>query len=210
MYIHTHLHIHDIHTHHIHSYKRIHRYRVYAGYIHTFIHTYIQTCIHTYIRYMHYTYIHDINTYTHTLPYVHTQRSYRMYIGYDIGDLFFDLKTNTDQMRAWFQSQVTIPAQRNGINISLVIMGFWNELKKPGPMFNFLSAAAVADGADYVYRINDDTEFVTPWARMFVRALQELSPMNVGVVGPLCKQGNTRILTHDFVHRFVPVLCMHV
>jgi hypothetical protein len=68
-------------------------------------------------------------------------------------------------------------------------------------MFNFLSAAAVADGADYVYRINDDTEFATPWARMLVRALREFSPMNVGVVGPLCRQGNVKILTHDFVHR---------
>ena len=26
-------------------------------------------------------------------------------------------------------------------------------------------------------------------------------PANVGVVGPTCKEGNYRILTHDFVHK---------
>ncbi len=36
--------------------------------------------------------------------------------------------------------------------------------------------------------------------------------VNVGVVGPLCRQGNVNILTHDFVHRFVCVrvrLCVY-
>ena len=39
-----------------------------------------------------------------------------------------------------------------------------NPLRKPGPVFNVAAAAAVADGADYVYRVNDDTELLTPWA----------------------------------------------
>ena len=34
-----------------------------------------------------------------------------------------------------------------------------------------------------------------------VRALGGFSPPNVGVVGPYCAEGNTLILTHDFVHR---------
>ena len=50
-------------------------------------------------------------------------------------------------------------------------MEFTNVLHKPGPIFNFLAAAAFADGADYVYRVNDDTEFRDPWAVRFVAAL---------------------------------------
>jgi len=34
-------------------------------------------------------------------------------------------------------------------------------LRKPGPVFNFVSAAAFMDGADYVFRVNDDTQILT-------------------------------------------------
>jgi hypothetical protein len=91
---------------------------------------------------------------------IHIHR-YRVYIGYDIGDLFYDDDSNLEEFHARISRDLLVPAQGENIDISVAVMGFWNELKKPGPMFNFLSAAAVADGADYVYRINDDTEFVT-------------------------------------------------
>ena len=52
-----------------------------------------------------------------------------------------------------------------------------------------------------MYRINDDTEFVTPWVSAAINALHSYSPPNVGVVGPICREGNTKIITHDFVHR---------
>ena len=53
--------------------------------------------------------------------------------------------------------------------------------------------------ADYIYRVNDDTELATRWATPFVNALQSMN--NVGAVGPACRQGNRRILTHDFTHK---------
>ena len=49
--------------------------------------------------------------------------------------------------------------------------------------------------------MNDDSEFVEPWANKFVTTLAALQPPNVGVVGPSCDQGNLEILTHDFTHR---------
>ena len=76
-----------------------------------------------------------------------------------------------------------------------------NPSRKPGPVFNRLSSAAVRDGCDYLYRINDDTELIGPWTSAFVRALEGFDPPNVGVVGPTCHEGNVAILTHDFVHR---------
>lgn len=74
-------------------------------------------------------------------------------------------------------------------------------MKKPGPAFNFVLRAAYEDGADYLCRVNDDTEFVTPWASQSIDLLLSFQPPNVGVVGPICNEGNTKILTHDFVHR---------
>lgn len=89
-------------------------------------------------------------------------------------------------------------------------------MRKPGPAFNFLMRAAFDDGADYLCRVNDDTEFITPWAAQSIEILLGFEPPNVGVVGPICNEGNTQILTHDFVHRthleifefyYPPVLC---
>lgn len=58
------------------------------------------------------------------------------------------------------------------------------------------------DGAEYWYRVNDDTTFVTPnWIRDFTNVLAAFDPPNLGAVGPTCKQGNTAIMTYDFVHR---------
>ena len=36
---------------------------------------------------------------------------------------------------------------------------------RAGPIFNFLSAGSLWDGADYVYRVNDDTEMRTLWVK---------------------------------------------
>ena len=63
-----------------------------------------------------------------------------------------------------------------------------------------MARQAFRDGAEYFYRINDDTELLNNWPSIFTHALDHLkSPF--GVVGPNCEQGNQRILTHDFVGR---------
>ena len=68
--------------------------------------------------------------------------------------------------------------------------------------FNALMRDAFDAGAEFLVRVNDDTEFVTPgWVRLGVDALAAFEPPNVGVVGPVCREGNTHILTHDMVHR---------
>eukprot|EP00957_Ditylum_brightwellii_P139385 10622546-Ditylum_brightwellii.AAC.1 len=61
---------------------------------------------------------------------------------------------------------------------------------------------AYADGAEYLVRINDDSEFVTSgWVSKAVAKLASYSPPNVGMVGPDCHEGNREISTHDMVHR---------
>lgn len=69
--------------------------------------------------------------------------------------------------------------------------------------FNEIALTAYNAGADYFCRVNDDTEFLSPnWITMGVQILlHQYDPPNLGVVGPLCKEGNIKILTHDMVHR---------
>jgi hypothetical protein len=118
---------------------------------------------------------------------------YSIYMGVDDDDPFFlDLHT-----RAGFEGLVK--ASSNEVPLKWV--PFHNTLHKPGPIFNNMSITAYLDGCDYMYRINDDTQIITSWTSAFVSTLRSLTPPNVGVVGPVCKQGNAMILTHDFVHR---------
>ena len=79
--------------------------------------------------------------------------------------------------------------------------GFYKSPQQKVP-FNQMMQHAYNDGAEYMVRINDDTEFLTTgWITYGVNALQTFYPPNVGVVGPTCHQGNTEIMTHDMVHR---------
>lgn len=89
---------------------------------------------------------------------------------------------------------------QHGVIITLKLVKVNNTMKKPGPVFLEMARAAYHDGADYFYRINDDTELIAHWPSKFVQALQALPPPH-GVVGPSCQQGNQLILTHDFVAR---------
>ena len=125
-----------------------------------------------------------------------------LYVLYDAGDAFFDSPSREAEVRVWISAELVAPLAAGGITLKFALLRFDNVLRKPGPAFNFMMAAAAADGADYLYRVNDDTEFVgAGWAAQAVGALRALSPPNVGVVGPICHEGNARILTHDFVHR---------
>lgn len=119
--------------------------------------------------------------------------NYTFYVGYDRGDAFFDNASTVADLRRWFGDNL---GQMNLKTVEVL-----NPHKKPGPVMNALSLEAYSDGCEFMYRINDDTEFLTPWTSAFVRALASFEPPYRGVVGPTCLEGNTAILTHDFVHR---------
>jgi Nucleotide-diphospho-sugar transferase/Polysaccharide biosynthesis len=76
--------------------------------------------------------------------------------------------------------------------------------KRPGHIpFNEIALLAYEDGADYLCRVNDDSEFTSSgWITLATTTLQhDMDVPNVGVVAPLCLQGNLNIMTHDLVHR---------
>jgi len=126
---------------------------------------------------------------------------YEYVLGYDAGDLFYDTAEGMATVDKWFQENVVKPMGRNGVLIlPLRKVRVNNTLRKPGPVFLEMARAAYDGGADFMYRINDDTEMVDRWPLIFVKALKSI-PDQVGVVGPTCTQGNVAILTHDFVAR---------
>lgn len=126
---------------------------------------------------------------------------YWLYIAYDVGDPFYDRRDNRARALEWIERRVKrVLSEERGIQLEVALLRFNNTLRKPGPVFNYMMAAAAEDGADYLYRINDDTELMNDnWTSSAVDALTRFH--NVGVAGPVCNEGNTNIMTHDFVHR---------
>lgn len=83
-----------------------------------------------------------------------------------------------------------------------------------GPVIKEIARRSYDMGADYFYRVSDDTEFHGRWPYLFVQTLDTLkdlspsppqassAPILLGVVGPSAASApNEKILTHDFVHR---------
>ena len=108
---------------------------------------------------------------------------YRIYLGIDEGDF---LETVQDELQTMFDC--VIPVIVHGKNYVKSV--------------NTIAERAYTDGMDYFVRTNDDTCFVTKnWTSVAINKLRDYHPENIGVVGPTCKEGNTKILTHDMVHR---------
>lgn len=115
---------------------------------------------------------------------------YRLYITHDKGDNFFDGNGNRGRklLRIWAAKNIVTPLKGRGIACRVTILRFDNPYRKPGPVFNFMMKAAEVDGADYLYRINDDSEFSNKWAGVATSTLRAFNPPNMGVVGPICRQ----------------------
>lgn len=127
---------------------------------------------------------------------------YLVVIGHDTGDRFFDSHPHHDEIRTWLEAEVIGPTRARRIDMSVVFVACDNPIRKPGPVFAQMTAEAHARQADWIYRVNDDTELLDPWTTPFIQTLLALGPP-YGVVGPVVcnKGGNRKILTHDFVHK---------
>ena len=125
---------------------------------------------------------------------------YWFYLGYDRGDPWLDNEEHLEQTRRYFEKNVAGELKKRDIVCKLVISTWENPFRRPGPAFNHVTGVAYADGATWLYRINDDQYFESPWAAEMVKALEEMG-YPYGVVGPACGQGATHILVVDFVHR---------
>ena len=130
---------------------------------------------------------------TYSLPslfkYMETGFRYHIYIGYDADDTFYSSEAVQRDILKWIWQA----SREKPFHTGATLLVFDNNLHKPGPVFNFLSAVAMSDGADFIYRINDDTRMLGPFATAFVGALADMRPPHFGVVGPECRQANRSI-----------------
>jgi len=62
------------------------------------------------------------------------------------------------------------------LNIGVEFVRVQNDQQKPGPVFIKMAQVAYELGADYFYRVNDDTEFIQPWATPFIQSLEVSQP----------------------------------
>ena len=101
----------------------------------------------------------------------------------------------------WGQNLIETAQLEFGLSLFLHNYNHTQRYKLP---FNNLMRDAAASGADYLVRLNDDTEILSHgWISRAIKHLLSYRPPNIGVVGPACKQDSTMrgILTHDMVHR---------
>ena len=121
---------------------------------------------------------------------------YHFYFGYDYDDLLANSSYRKAAIEAFDRRMASCGAPR----LHLVKCPYRG---RPAWAQNDAMMAAYFDGADFFYRLNDDTMLVTRnWTATFVEELLRMSPSLVGAVGPYCERGPAvKILTHDFVHR---------
>jgi hypothetical protein len=140
--------------------------------------------------------VSDTSLYTTLLPSLsrtiesqeYLDKSIHVFIAYDSSDRFYNNVLNRN-------------AVKSSTNFNLTFISVPKRVRNKIP-FNTLALVAQKMGSDFFVRINDDSEFISSaWATLGIKELEALNPKYVGVVGPNCPDGNTRILTHDMVHR---------
>jgi len=125
---------------------------------------------------------------------------YHFYVAHDHTDSYFQFLRSHTMFEVYFEEFV----KRNcysGFNVTLHLVECAHS-GNPAWAQNDAMMEAYMDNIAYYYRVNDDTVMETPgWTERLIEQLMRNSPPNVGVSGPWFRDGNTAILTHDFVHR---------
>lgn len=120
----------------------------------------------------------------------HQDYDVQVLLAFDDGDAFWEQKKMRELAQRKFPS---IP-----VNFMSIKKGVHRISRIP---FNEACQAAYEYGADYIVRVNDDTEFNSSgWVGKGIKALLDYPVPNLGVVGPT-DLNNRRILTHDMTHR---------
>jgi len=128
------------------------------------------------------------------------QYVYHFYLAYDATDQYFSQTYNRKAFQTEFDEVMKQHCLLTTASVLHLLECAYNG--RPAWAQNDAMIAAYLNGADYFYRVNDDTVLSTAkWSSAFTSILNSYQPRNVGVVGPTHDVGNLKILTYDFVHR---------
>ncbi len=142
------------------------------------------------------------------LPTAQPHHLYRFYFAYDHNDPVYEVAANRQALSALYEEgfagEDALRWHPAGSSSAGVVDGsrlrasvHWVHCDysgKPGWAHSDASVAAVREGADYVYRSNDDSKFPEQgdWVDRWIRELRSRSPVpNIGVTGPTCNEGAT-------------------
>jgi hypothetical protein len=127
---------------------------------------------------------------------------YWIAIGADAGDPWYDSTAVQDAIAAWFRARWQAQWPRV-CPPRLTFHVYKNTRSRNVWSVNYMAQEGYANGVDYFYRINDDTELIagTNWTSVFISELARMRPIpGLGVVCPQDPNHKTRELcTMSFV-----------
>lgn len=132
--------------------------------------------------------------------------AFRLYIGFDTGDIYFDNPSTLTQIHEYLTSLVEEKKQKLSSDIASKVQVDFEYVKFPFSkgwvtyIWNGLFVRAINEGADYYYQVNDDLKLDTSrWATYFKESLDTVN--GVGVTGPFDERHGGRLLTQACVSR---------
>ncbi len=123
---------------------------------------------------------------------------YSVYLGIDSGDAYLDNAVHQEAIRAKWR---TLMGAATGVALEFFV--FNNTASRNTWASNYLVNIAYARGWDYFYRVNDDSELLSPgWSSKFEAAFQSMRPVPfLGTVAPKDISYDGQTLAHNCVHR---------
>ena len=126
--------------------------------------------------------------------------NYTFYVAYDYNDHILVTPTGRAEFLKLFDSVIKSHCEKDIPVYRQLLM--CNHTKQPARAQNDALMAAYHANMDYLYMVNDDTHMMTTyWTEQLINQLAQFHPPNVGLVGPVYREGNKHDLTYNFVHR---------
>jgi hypothetical protein len=134
-----------------------------------------------------------------------TVARYWIAVAADTGDPWYDNAGAQAEMAAWFAAEWARRWAHAGNYCAprLTFDVYDNTHSCNVRAVNYVSMRGYMEGADYFYRVNDDTILhKSNWTSLFIASLAAMRPIpNLGVVGPVDAVRDDSVLTHSMVHR---------
>lgn len=127
---------------------------------------------------------------------------YDIGIGADQGDAWFDHPGRTAEMIQWWNSSWEEAFPEGPPPPRLWFAVYDNTASRNVWAVNYIAQRAYEEGADYFYRVNDDTElYANQWSTHLTNALRQMPVPDLGVAGPKDEERPDDLLTHSMVGR---------
>jgi len=123
--------------------------------------------------------------------------NFTLYLGYDIGDPFYDNDANHEACQNWVNNK--LKHTKNTLNLEL--RGFPKAFTNNVFFWNHLAFEAYKDGCDYNFQMGDDMKLTgNAWNLLIEELKTKTLKPNFGVIEPRHVGGNIRVHVISFVH----------